>query len=1083
MDDPLRKALIDTGAEGYINSASEKFLIRSFTGEVSDATVQENPERLPRLGYIYEREGIRAYLQWIRHGSIRIRQSANGQQVENQQPIYDEDIAPIFRSAFYCWRTLINLGGELQSMSDAGLRLMDSEFSFEQLPPTHLLALHFAVSGILALRPAEVRLELKKWDTVNESSDYDWRQMVLVSIVEVFILLARKDGWGDIDRALQHIARLRDLQEVKEDNYIRDNSKERPQVETAIDLVGLYHLAQFVNLTAEYLQTGQVSISSLYTQLDRHHDRALDAFKTSGSQTIQHIADLLWIGCRETVQNSIWTHAATLPPPVRDFMQLLARRGRPNPIIELWPPQQEALARNLLTTYHRAILVEMPTSAGKTLLAKFAMVQTNALNPDGIIAYVVPTRALVNQVTFDLRTDFSDLKPPMRVEMTIPAFELDPTEDILLRDPPNVLVVTPEKLDLLIRKDHPVVKNLSMVIVDEAHNLQEKERGPRLELLLGTLKRERSQTRFLLLSPFLPNNQELLTWLGEGMALPAIAVDWKPGNRVVGAIDVRPSELGRRLIFETLPAADNSSIRDRWDVPIGSIERVPASSNIKLLTKHAVEAFRGRGSILVLCKGKGTATERAQEIAEEIAPVPGNPELESVCAYLKAETGIETPLINCLKKGVAYHHAGISHEARWLVEVLIKKSIVDVVCGTTTLAQGVNFPISTVIVETLRKGRDQYLTYEDFWNIAGRAGRTMMDSVGLIGFPINNPDKRRRVESFLQMEAQEIASQLASLIDRADKISTEFNMAAVATNPGLSTLLQFLAHAMHVAGRTDIADEVEDIMRASLVYYQVRTKSEEAAIKLLALCRRYLIDLALRPNVMGLVAQADTTGFSTPSVLGIRGKLQEPPYSRLKEVAIWQPSEIFDYDSTNLTRQIEVIGSIPEIRLGYGTKPPFNPNLVANVLKDWVNGLPLYGIAERYKTKGEELSQKGLTEFSEYLFRLIGIASWGVGALEELCLSDITDTQWQEVGHVPSMVFYGVKHKEAIWLRMVGVPRIIADGLAGVWKDTGTAVPSSFDEIRTWVDGLSDPNWAKAIPSGIDLTPEQCRRLWQTLRG
>ena len=61
-------------------------------------------------------------------------------------------------------------------------------------------------------------------------------------------------------------------------------------------------------ITAEYLQTGQVSISSIYTQLDRHHDRAIDAFKTSSSQTIQHIADLLWIGCRETVQNSIWTH-------------------------------------------------------------------------------------------------------------------------------------------------------------------------------------------------------------------------------------------------------------------------------------------------------------------------------------------------------------------------------------------------------------------------------------------------------------------------------------------------------------------------------------------------------------------------------------------------------------------------------------------------------------------------------------------------------------------------------------------------------------------------------------------------------
>jgi len=701
MDNPLRKALTDTGAEDFIDLASEKFLVRSLTSEVCDEIRQEHPERLPRLGYVYEREGIQVYFQWIKYGSIRIRQQANGQGVESHPPIYSEHIAPIFQRAFYCWRALLNLAGESQTLSEDTLRFMDEEFPSQQLLPTHLLALHLSVSGVLALRTAEVRIELKKWDILNENHSDDWRQMVLTSIIEAFVLLTRKgNGWGDVDEALRRIARLRDFQEVNEEDYINGiagEQAEQTQIKAAIGLVGLYHLAQLVNLTAEYLQTGQTSISTLNTQLDRHHERAVDAFKSSDSYLTQHIADLLWVGCRETIQNSIWAHAATLPPPVREFIRLLANRGRPNPIIELWPAQQEALARNLLTTYHRAVLVEMPTSAGKTLLAKFAIVQTNALNPHGVIAYVVPTRALVNQVTFDLRGDFSELKPPIRVEMAIPAFELDPTEDVLLQDPPNVLVVTPEKLDLLIRKDHPAVRNLSMIVADEAHNLGEKERGPRLELLLGTLKRDRPKARFLLLSPFLPNNQELLAWLGEGMALPAIAIDWKPGNRVVGAIELKQIQLRRRLVFETLPAADNSNVKENWIIPIGSGGRVPPNRNLGTLTKYAVEALRDQGSILILCKGRGTATTRAQKIAEDMETIPENPELHAVCAYLQAEAGIETPLINCLKKGVAYHHAGISHEARWLIEVLLKKRIIDIVCGTTTLAQGVNFPISTVL--------------------------------------------------------------------------------------------------------------------------------------------------------------------------------------------------------------------------------------------------------------------------------------------------------------------------------------------------------------------------------------------------
>ncbi|MFD2356270.1 DEAD/DEAH box helicase [Nonomuraea ferruginea] len=71
----------------------------------------------------------------------------------------------------------------------------------------------------------------------------------------------------------------------------------------------------------------------------------------------------------------------------------------------------------------------------------------------------------------------------------------------MLRRDIDVLVVTPEKLDLLIRSDHPVARGLALVVVDEAHNIADGPRGARLELLLSTLKRERADARFLLLTP------------------------------------------------------------------------------------------------------------------------------------------------------------------------------------------------------------------------------------------------------------------------------------------------------------------------------------------------------------------------------------------------------------------------------------------------------------------------------------------------------------------------------------------------------------------------------------------------------
>jgi replicative superfamily II helicase len=123
----------------------------------------------------------------------------------------------------------------------------------------------------------------------------------------------------------------------------------------------------------------------------------------------------------------------------------LTQEGREQPVLELWWSQREALAQNLLDPYKRAISIQMPTSAGKTLLAEFAIVQSLALNPASSIAYVVPTRALVAQITRRLRADLEGVRlgeRAPRVETAVPVFELDPTEDMLLRERPEILVTT-----------------------------------------------------------------------------------------------------------------------------------------------------------------------------------------------------------------------------------------------------------------------------------------------------------------------------------------------------------------------------------------------------------------------------------------------------------------------------------------------------------------------------------------------------------------------------------------------------------------------------------------------------------------
>lgn len=1054
---PTNLSLEQLGVPEFVDAARHASLVRSISSSPGTCGSQDKPHRLPRLAFVYETRGLASY-----HEFVRRRTAQDGK-------AYRE----AFRRAFDCWCALVSLPSEGVSpsvVSGDGQKLLNAELGHSALPENLRCAFHLAASGLLADRTAEARLELRRFQFTSEQSAVSWREAVVDHVFAAFVLLVRKNnGWEDIDGALRRISELRALQQHYEDRYLDGKGDAADQTVAAIELVGLYHLAQAATLAGEYLATGRESATQTLVRLDRHRERARDAFEGLRQTQLRDLTDLFWAGCRTLVQNCIWTHMAGLPDPVKAFAEVIASHGRPNPVIELWPSQQDALRRNFLDTYPRAILVEMPTSAGKTLLAKFAIVQTLALSPKSTIAYVVPTRALVNQVTTDLRADFRGLTPRIRVEQTVPAFELDPTEAKLLSDPPSVLVTTPEKLDLLVRSDHPSVANISLVIVDEAHNIGSKGRGAKIELLLGTLKRDRGTVRFLLLSPFLPNDGELLAWLGEERALPPIQVDWRPSNRIVGV--VRKSKIRNTdqyaVRLHSLDAADNADLPEGVVIDLGMSD--VSNTSIRTLSTEAARFLGERGALLVLCKGRGTAATRAAELASTRPTIAPDPLLDATCRYLRAEVGRDTILTNCLRHGVAYHHAGLSQEAKWLIEALIRRGTVKVVCGTTTLAQGVNFPISSVIIETLKKG-DEELTYQDFWNIAGRAGRTLVDTVGVIAF---TSSRREEIQEFLEGEAGVISSQLSELLVRADEIGDRFTLVTLRKVPELSTLLQFLAHAMRVSGTSDLADEVEDLLRASLIYHQASKESAATAQRLVTLCRAYIASVQGHRSILKL---ADTTGFSTPSVLKLLSEKEvRHGFTDLNE---WKPDILFGANTQPLAERVATIADLPEMKLGQGDGAPFNPDLVARILRDWVAGETLDQLASKHLLSRETDPDRRLNAFSTYLFStLLGQVSWGLGALEGVCLAG-RDEDLQQVGHVPSMVFFGVKRPEAVWLRMVGVPRLVADSLASMWSTDKPSEPQSHEEIRDWVWGLSDDRWQQAISGRSGLTPSDMRLLW-----
>lgn len=946
---------------------------------------------------------------------------------------------------------------------------------------------HFClcVDGLIGERWAELGMllrERKPEQYLALPGGLAWEQEILLRVCRAFVLLCRKGGgWDDVRAASAEVHLLRDLQRDRE--ALADGD-ERDRGEAA-RLILRYNLAKIVDLVAEYTITGTPADASVRLRRHRANAEAIVALGVERDPDAEHVADLLWRGAQALLIASIWTLARRgLGAKVDEFIQRLVGHQQ-SPVLELWPSQRGAMSQSLLDPAKRAIVVEMPTSAGKTLLAEFAIVQALALYPERTVAYVVPTRALVNQITRRLRRDIEPLG--FTVEAAIPVFEIDPKEDELLRQDVSVLVVTPEKLDLLLRTDHPVVEHLSLVVADEAHNLGTDARGARLELLLATLRRERADSRFLLLTPFVPNGEELALWLAGDGAEATISIDWKPSERVAALAKWKKRRLGpQELMLHSIPSAHHVDINTEVDINLGNAGAIATARGARGASKAAVSASAAlklaeRGGVLTLCYGRKTAESRAAEIDAVREPRAHSSFADSVINFAKAELGAEHPLARHLEKGVAFHHAGLSHDLRYLIELLIDGGDIDAVCGTTTLAQGVNFPIGTVIIETLDKPADRGrnpMTFSEFWNIAGRAGRAMRDRVGLVVFPVTTGAQEADVREFLRASAADVASALIDTLTDAVTSAEKFDLGFVRSHKTFAVFLQYLTHALRVGGADVAGAQLQDLLRSSLVYFQLESSDRRAADDLVRATTRYLESIAGTDR--GWLALADGTGFSLPSV-GYLSAVQAERELHLERTAAWADNALFGADPQPLTDIIDVIGQIPELSLGHRETGGFNPGIVAGVVSDWVSGSTVSEIAARRFSHLDISNDDRLRLTSHYLHsKLVGQVPWGMGALQRVTLRE--EGALEKVGHIPSLIFYGVRSREAALLRMAGVPRIAAEGLAGRWRELEPDA-SSFPAVRRWVDELPVEAWDQAVAGRDAVSGSDARAVWTALAG
>lgn len=924
--------------------------------------------------------------------------------------------------------------------------------------------------SLFTQKTISARLALSGYQEPIEKED-DWEKRVLSSILRSLLYLVRKqDGYEDIRKVIAIVGELQNEQKTFENVYL-SNFNARQQTDKALWLVSLYHASKAVVESAQYILQGyNYPNRRIETIVRSHFDIAKRLVQQDRMLAILKIieADLGIL-----IRNAIWTGTA-----FNDKLRHLCEAKGDMGILELLPSQRNAINQSFFDVAANAIVLQMPTSAGKTLLAEFNIAVTKSLLPQSKIVYVVPSRALVNQVYHDLRIDLSSIN--LSVEKTSSVNEIDPAEDSFLKsDEIDVLVSTPEKLDLLIRRGHPSVDNVSLFIIDEAHTISNGMRGARLELLIAILRRERPNAKYMLLSPFLPGDRtSIQEWLGGGNT---IEVDWKPSEKIVIGLNIS----SKNAKMEMIRSPYSARYKENYIIS-NPIKETLASTGKERILEYASKHFVEDGkAMLILCQGRSTANKTAEKIGSWIdhQSLPLNDDMVIIQKYLEEEIGCPTLFSQLLNKRIAVHHAGLSDETKLLIEHLIRERQIQYVCATTTVAEGVNFPVSSVYFDSYYRGTarpENIMTSNDFWNIAGRAGRTMVDDFGKIILPFNSSQNEAIAKGIVSKSAEELVSVLSIMFDDRqnimDVLNNSENPIIQLTNKyedSFGPLFQYFIHLLQMSNNEN-AQDVEDLFKDTYIYSRLSAEDQAEFIRL---CRMIYKKIEAKyASNSGPMAFADKTGFSVPSVLKIMAEQSKKPSISDKES--WSPEALFNPDNVaNLTEKIGVVAALRETNLGTDSKAaPFNPEIVAQMLISWVNGDKLNSISTIHPYFNDNDTTQRVTNFVSYMNGARFKASWGLSALEGIARG--IDDEVHD-SFVPSFVYYGVNEKKSLALRMIGIPRSLSSSLSKIIENDVASY--SFQKLRKTVAELPLRDWDSYIPVNSKLSGAEWKRITEIL--
>ncbi|WFU39517.1 DEAD/DEAH box helicase [Bradyrhizobium sp. CB82] len=365
-----------------------------------------------------------------------------------------------------------------------------------------------------------------------------------------------------------------------------------------------------------------------------------------------------------------------------------------------------------------SIAISAPTSTGKSFILQAFISNAYASRPQFCACYVVPTRALISQVQADLKLALADASVQDVEVITVPP---EPDEQLPSK---VVFVFTQERLQILLNNDPH--REVDFLVIDEAHSVQEGDRGILLQGVIDELIARKADTQLLFASPTISNLEVFGHMTGRSDIRPQFTSEATVSQNFI-EVEVTGVKHGDVALF----ARDGENRNEIGKARLGQT----LASKIDCLV-HLSHRFGSEKQSIVYADGQADAEKIALQISALRAGKddhqPASQALQELSNLAKEAVHSKYGLAATVLNGVGFHYGNIPTVLRNAIEQTFSAGQLQYLVCTSTLLAGVNMPAQNIFMHSPQRKKSTPLQSIDFWNLAGRAGRLRKEFQGNI---------------------------------------------------------------------------------------------------------------------------------------------------------------------------------------------------------------------------------------------------------------------------------------------------------------------------------------------------------------